>query len=94
MSLPYYKLKLGRDYWIKDNMLPNALKVAERCWAKTSWVKGLPWRDETWPGMRSPNALLPDELRRIEDWVKQQISVKKLWQNESLESGSLLFHLT
>jgi len=78
--LPYRKPKLGRDYWIKDDILPNASEVAERCLAKTSWTSGLPWRQETWPGMRSPNALRPDELRRVEDWVRLQTGVSRLWQ--------------
>src|SRR4051812_14738071 len=88
-SLPYRKPRLGRDYWVKDDVLPNAPEVAERCLAQTSWVRGLPWRDETWPGMRSPVALLPDELRPIENWVKKQIGAEELWQTTAPESGSL-----
>ncbi len=91
-TLPYRKLKLGKDYWIKDNMFPNALEIAERCWARTDWTLGLPWRNETWPGMRAPEGLLPEEMTRIEDWVKKQTGVKRLWQQVSPETGASLSH--
>jgi hypothetical protein len=89
--LPYRKPQLGRDYWIKDNMLPNPLAVVERCIAKPKelWSFGQPWRNETWPGMRSPDALLPDELSLIEEWVKKQIGAMTLWQEASPDFGSL-----
>jgi len=77
-TLPYRKPELGKHYWIKDHILPNALEIAERCFNKSAWIMGWPWRAEAWPGMRAPDALLPDELRRIEDWVKQQIGAKDL----------------
>jgi len=88
-SLPYHQPKLGRDYWIKDDMLPNAGAVRERCLAKTVWAQGLPLREETWPGMRSPDALLPDELRKVEEWVQEQTGAERLWQAASPDSGSL-----
>lgn len=88
-SLPYHKPKLGRDYWIKDDALSNALSVAERCWAKTAWVQGLPVRAETWPGRRSDDALLPDELHLLEAWVRKQIGAAQLRQPSATESGAL-----
>ena len=47
--LPYRDLILGQDYWIQDQVLPNALEVAQRCIAKSSWTLGSPWRPEPWP---------------------------------------------
>jgi hypothetical protein len=88
-TLPYRKLQLGRDYWIKDKMLPNAQSIVERCLVNESWMLGQPWRNETWPGMRCPNALLPDELQIIEDWVKEQTGATRLWQEASPDFGSL-----
>ena len=88
-ALPYRKPQLGRDYWIKDNMLPNALEVVERCLAKKTWALGQPWRNETWPGMRCPEALLLDEMALIEEWVKKQTGAKTLWQETSPDFGSL-----
>jgi hypothetical protein len=88
-TLPYRKPQLGRDYWIKDKMLPNAMEVVERCLAKESWMLGQPWRNETWPGMRNPDALLPDELALIEDWMKRQTGAERLWQEASPDFGSL-----
>ena len=79
-TLPYRKPELGQDYWIKDNILPHALDVAERCFNKSAWIMGWPWRAEAWPGMRAPDALLPDELKIIEEWVKTQIGAKALHQ--------------
>ncbi|HEY3197195.1 MAG TPA: DUF6445 family protein [Nitrospirales bacterium] len=76
--LPYRKPELGKDYWIKDGILPNAFEVAERCFNKTDWTLGAPLRHEAWPGMRAPQALLPEELTMVEDWVKVQIGVKAL----------------
>jgi hypothetical protein len=76
--LPYRKPELAKDYWIKDNILANSLEVAERCFNKTGWTLGSPWKPEAWPGMRAPEALLPDELAIVENWVKSQIGVKAL----------------
>src|SRR5438552_7137456 len=77
-TLPYRKPELGKHYWIKDNILPDAFPVVERCLNKTEWTMGAPWRPEPWPGMRAPDALLPEELAVVEDWVKSQIGVKAL----------------
>jgi hypothetical protein len=76
--LPYRKLELGKDYWIKDTVLPDAFETAERCFNKPAWILGSPWRPEPWPGMRAPGALLPDELNHVEQWVREQIGVKAL----------------
>jgi hypothetical protein len=87
--LPYRRPALGKDYWIKDDLLPNPSEVARRCLAKNAWTHGLPLREENWPGMRCPDALLACELRLIEDFVKEQTGAEKLWQSASPESGAL-----
>ncbi|MGZ3461607.1 MAG: DUF6445 family protein [Archangium sp.] len=88
-ALPYRKPQLGRDYWIKDNILPNAPEVAERCLAKDPWMKGYPYRKEPWPGMRAEQALLPDELASVEAWVMEQTGVSRLWQGRTPEGATL-----
>lgn len=88
-SLPYRKPQLGRDYWLKDDILPNALEVRERCLAKEPWEMGLPYRKETWPGMRAAQALLPEELAHVEEWVKQQTGATRLWQERTPEGTTL-----
>lgn len=88
-SLPYRKPQLGRDYWIHEEMLPNAMEVRERCLAKKDWDFGLPYRKETWPGMRAADALLPDELERVEAWVKEQTGASRLWAETTPEGAKL-----
>ena len=39
--------------------------------------------------MRYPNALRPEELLSIEDWVRKQTGVSRLWQEVSPDAGSL-----
>ncbi|MBI3809046.1 MAG: hypothetical protein HY284_01105 [Nitrospirae bacterium] len=77
-TLPYRKPELGKDYWIKDNILPDPCEVADRCFNRTAWILGSPWRPEPWPGMRSPQALEPDELAVVERWVLAQTGAKAL----------------
>lgn len=89
LTLPYRKPQLGRDYWILDNALPNAEQVAERCLAKESWELGFPYRKETWPGMRSAQALLPEELEPLEAWVRKQTGASRLWQERTPEGTTL-----
>ncbi len=76
--LLYRDLVLGKDYWIKDNILANPLEVAQRCVSKSAWVLGDPWRPEPWPGMRAPDALTQEELARVEDFVKSSLGVRRL----------------
>src|SRR5207244_121202 len=64
-TLPYRKPELGKHYWIKDNILPDAFPVVERCLNKTEWTMGAPWCPEPWPGMRAPDDLLPEELPTV-----------------------------
>ncbi|MDE3244797.1 MAG: hypothetical protein KGN80_01830 [Acidobacteriota bacterium] len=90
-TLPYRRPQEGRDYWIQDDFLPNALAVSERCFAREDWTYGFPHRPEFWPGMRAPNGLLAEELERVGAWVKEKTGAKKLWQ-ETTPEGAMLNH--
>src|SRR5437667_9141228 len=93
-TLPYRKPELDKHYWIKDNILPDPFPVVERCFNKTEWTMGSPWRPEPWPGMRAPHALLAEELAVVENWVKSQIGVKALRpQSAPVEGGSCHNHV-
>jgi hypothetical protein len=88
-SLTYRKPQLGRDYWIKDDILADPLAVSQRCYANTEWELGAPHRPEPWPGMRAAGALLPDELAPVEAWVRQVTGAKRLWQEATPEGATL-----
>ncbi len=90
-SLTYRKPQLGRDYWVMDDFLPNAGEVSRRMYESTEWELGAPHSDLPWPGMRSPNALLPDELAHVDAWVKKVTGAKRLWQ-ETTPDGFTLNH--
>ncbi len=77
-TLPYRKPELGTHYWIQDDILPDPDRVAKRCFSKDAWVLGSPWRQEPWPGMRAPDALTPEELAIVENWVLSHIKVAAL----------------
>ena len=85
--IPYRKPEQGKDYWIEDNVLPNALEIAQRCISKASWTLGSPWRPEPWPGMRAPDALTPAELVTIEQCVIKRLGVRALHPQEGSEWG-------
>ncbi len=82
-KLTYRKPVEGRDFWVKDDFLPNAEEVSKRLFDKEYWEIGFPRAREFWPGQRSPEALLPQELEYVENWVKQMTGAKKLWQVEA-----------
>jgi hypothetical protein len=67
-------------------MLPNAAEVAERCLSAQDWVLGHPYAPQPWPGKRARNALTPEELAPIEDWVLKQTGVSRLYQEASPEA--------
>jgi hypothetical protein len=89
--IPYRKPTEGRDYWLLDDALPNALAVRERCLARTDWVEGYPRKPESWPGLRVMPGLEPNELEGIEAWVRKVTGSRKLWI-ESAPDGSRLNH--
>jgi hypothetical protein len=78
---------MGRDVWIADDFLPNALEIRQRCLERKDWALGYPYRDEGWPGMRTQPALLPDELERVESWALQMTGMKRLWQDPVRPDG-------
>jgi Family of unknown function (DUF6445) len=90
-TLNYRKLQEGRDYWVKDNFLPNATEISERAFSRADWELGFPHVKEFWPGMRSHHILLPDEIAFVEQWVKKVTGAKRLWQPEA-PPGSKLNH--
>lgn len=88
--LPFRELIKGRDYWVQDQVLPNALEIAQRCIANTTWTLGSPWRSEPWPGMRAPGALTPEELISLETSVKRHLDIPHLtaqWDSQTGFSG-------
>ncbi|MFB6955704.1 hypothetical protein ACFCYB_01390 [Streptomyces sp. NPDC056309] len=38
--LPCRKPTEGRDYWVPDDVLPDADAVRQRCLAESDWVRG------------------------------------------------------
>ena len=87
--LPYRKPTKGRDYWVFDDVLPDADAVRARCLAKDDWVKGYPYTSETWPGLRTMPGLEPDELARVERLVKKATGAKELWVQQAPGGGTL-----
>ena len=85
--LPFREPKFGEDYWVGDQILPNALEIAQRSISLPTWTLGSPWRPEPWPGIRAPHALTGDELAVIEDAVKQGLGVKGLHPQSDSEMG-------
>ena len=89
--LPYRKPTEGRDYWLLDDVLPNAGEVRERCMAKEDWALGFPHTQETWPGRRAIPALEPAEIAMVEDKVRQATATKRLWV-QAAPDGKTLNH--
>ena len=87
--LPYRKPTEGRDYWLWDEVLPNAGDVRERCIAKQDWALGFPHTRESWPGRRAIPALEPAELAAVEDKVRQATGTRELWVQVTPEGKTL-----
>ena len=87
--LPYRKPTEGRDYWLLDDALPEALAVRQRCLARTDWTEGYPYKPEAWPGMRTIPALLPDELAQLEAKVRAATGAARLWVQGTADGGHL-----
>ena len=81
--LPYRKPVEGRDYWVVDDVLPNADEVRARCLAKTDWEMGYPYTGEVWPGMRATPALLDEELAALDAQVCRLTGAKKVWVEQT-----------
>ena len=91
-KLQYRPLEHGKDYWVEDHVLADPLAVAQRCISKSTWTLGSPWRPEPWPGMRAPDALLPDELRHVEDVLRAGLGVTRSFQPQVNPEGGLSGH--
>jgi Family of unknown function (DUF6445) len=87
--LPYRKPTRDRDFWVLDNVLPNIDDIRARCLTKDDWIKGYPYRQESWPGMRIMPGLEPAELARIEGRVRKATGASKLWQETTPAGGTL-----
>lgn len=88
-TLPYRKPTEGRDYWLFDDVLPNADAVRARCLDKQDWALGFPHTGESWPGRRAIPALEPDELAVVEERVRQATGTKRLWVQGTPEGKTL-----
>ncbi|MFI5872151.1 DUF6445 family protein [Streptomyces sp. NBC_00377] len=89
--LPYRKPTRGRDYWVIDDVFPDAdiAAIRERCLAKDDWVEGYPYTSESWPGLRTMPGLLPAELGRVERLVSRATGARKLWVQQTPGGGTL-----
>ncbi|MFI5800149.1 DUF6445 family protein [Streptomyces sp. NPDC051677] len=89
--LPYRKPTKGRDYWVIDDVFPEAdiAGIRERCLAKDDWVKGHPYTSESWPGLRTMPGLEPAELGRVERLVRKETGAQKLWVQQAPGGGTL-----
>ena len=72
-------LEQGTNFWIRDDALADPHAVRARLLAQRRWNLGYPHRPESWPGMRFPDALAPDELARVEAWVRSATGCTRLW---------------
>ena len=90
-TLTYRRPKLGRDYWVQDDFLPNADEVSRRCYGRADWELGAPHTDQAWPGRRAAQALEPDELEWVDTWVRKVTNAKRLWAEPAPE-GRVNYH--
>ncbi len=90
-KLTYRKPVEGRDFWVQDDFLANAVEVSQRCYGRDNWELGFPRAKEFWPGIRCPDALTPEELAYVENWVKQKTGAKRLYQVEA-PAGAKVSH--
>ena len=70
---------IGTNLWVGDAALADPHAVRDRLLAHRAWNLGHPHRPESWPGMRFPDALLPDELARVEAWVREATGSTRVW---------------
>ncbi|WLT33194.1 DUF6445 family protein [Geothrix sp. PMB-07] len=90
-TLPYRRPQEGRDYWVVDGILPDAEALAARLRSRHEWELGFPHTRETWPGMRSRQALTLEELTPLEAKVRELTGAKRLWA-ETAPDGAYLNH--
>ena len=90
-ELPYDPPVQGGNYWVFDDVLPDAMAVRARCLASPDWILGAPHRPETWTGRRAIPALQPDELEIVEGLVRGATGAERLWI-ETAPGGARLNH--
>jgi hypothetical protein len=90
-SLPYRTPTEGRDYWIVDGIFPEPKALVARFQALEEWELGFPHTREFWPGMRSRNALKPEELAALEAKVRELTGARRLWSEQPV-GGAFLNH--
>lgn len=78
-QLAYEPPEQCKNYWVKDDILPDAVAVRARCLANPCWNLGYPHRPEPWPGMRFPGVLKETELAHVEAWVRDVTGSSRLW---------------
>lgn len=88
-ALPYDPPVQGKNYWVKDGILPNARQVARRSLEHQEWQLGFPHRPEFWPGKRFAGALTRAEVASVEAWVKATLGCKSLEYRTSPDGGML-----
>lgn len=90
-TLPYRRPQEGRDYWVVDGIFPDAEALAARLRSRQEWELGFPHARETWPGMRSRQALTAEELAPLEAKVRELTGARRLWA-ETAPGGAYLNH--
>ncbi|HCX15224.1 MAG TPA: hypothetical protein DGZ24_07900 [Rhodospirillaceae bacterium] len=90
-TLTYRRPKLGRDYWVQDDFLPNVDEVSRRCYDRDDWELGAPHTKQVWPGRRAAQALAPDELKGVDAWVSKVTNARRLWVEPPTE-GRANYH--
>lgn len=91
-NLRYEPLQEGRDYWVRENVLPDPWRTAERIWNRRDWIFGAPYKKEAWPGMRAPEGLNPEELALVECTVKSCVGVPALSSERDPQANDQLSH--
>ncbi|MFC6593968.1 DUF6445 family protein [Kitasatospora paranensis] len=89
--LPYRKPTLGRDYWVFDDVLPDAEAARARILARDDWSEGYPHKPEAWPGLRTMPGLEPDELAHVEALVMKATGARRIWP-ETSAGGAVVNH--
>lgn len=89
--LPYLRPTLGRDYWVLDDFLPDAMAIMEEAHARSDWVEGFPHRPEHWPGRRSRPALGPVALASVEQALLNCTQASRVFQ-ATVPAGDQLDH--
>lgn len=87
--LPYLPLREGHDYWVVDDVLPDAMAVRERCMRKQNWELGAPYTNQVWPGMRAIPCLEQAELDLVEARVRELTGTERLWVQQTPDGGRL-----